>query len=114
MAINGYHIGERIEVLGTEQGFENSYYAATIISRSLNYLGVRYETLSDGENEMPLEEFVSANNVRPYPADLDVEFHRGDIVDVWHNDGWWVGRYRRYDADREDDRCYRVYFDYMM
>lgn len=97
MSSIGFRVGERVEVIGSGTGFENSYYAARIIQWARHHVRVRYETLTDDNGEGPLEENVRINSVRPYPANIVAYYSPGDSVDVWHNEGWWRGKYRRFD-----------------
>ncbi|KAL4555049.1 hypothetical protein LXL04_037660 [Taraxacum kok-saghyz] len=56
----------------------------------------------------PLEESISMRSLRPCPSEVEARFMVGDIVDAWHNDGWWPGRYIGRDGDN-----YKVYFENM-
>lgn len=55
MTANGYRVGDRVEVIGSSEGFENSYYAAGIIGWSRRHGTVRYETLVDENDDVPLD-----------------------------------------------------------
>ena len=101
-----------MEILGFEPGLENSYYGAEFRDQTNNRVGVVYETLHDDDEE-PLYEQAPYRNVRPYPARIEAQLSPGDEVDVWFNDGWWQGRYRRYDADNSEGLPYHVHFNYM-
>ncbi|KAL4580766.1 hypothetical protein LXL04_016968 [Taraxacum kok-saghyz] len=83
-------IGETVEVIGIEDGMEGSYFRAQVIDRSPGRRTVRYQTLL-ADDGSPLEEVISVRRLRPPPPTVVARFHLGDMVDAWHNDGWWVG-----------------------
>ncbi|PHT46341.1 hypothetical protein CQW23_15499 [Capsicum baccatum] len=89
--------GDQVEVASQEYGFIGSYYRATIVSSVGPYhYKVKYNTLLTDDNSAPLEEIVTAAEVRPVPPDQhetlsENGFCRYDMVDVFANDGWWFG-----------------------
>ncbi|CAI9089218.1 OLC1v1023751C1 [Oldenlandia corymbosa var. corymbosa] len=92
-----YKRGDRVEVIDSEEGFEGSYYGAVIVTK-LNgdeYI-VTYDTLLKEDLSGPLREVVEADNLRPKPpppeGDQPTRYRLYQSVDVFHNDGWWVGR----------------------
>ncbi|XP_076928411.1 protein AGENET DOMAIN (AGD)-CONTAINING P1-like [Bidens hawaiensis] len=86
--------GDPIEVVDMGPGFLGSFYDGTIISRvgKETYI-VIFRTLLEADQSGLLREFVKANKIRPKPFDVLVSaFDLGEKVDVFANDGWWVGR----------------------
>ncbi|KAL4590960.1 hypothetical protein LXL04_003907 [Taraxacum kok-saghyz] len=75
-----FEIGTCVEVIQHEEGLQGSYF-----------VGV---------------ELISYRRLHPPPTRFDARLTIGDVVDAWHNDGWWVGRY----ICRERDN-YIVVFD---
>ncbi|KAM3232332.1 hypothetical protein BC332_16806 [Capsicum chinense] len=88
----------------TEYNFEQRhqlrmvpYYKATIVSSTgANHYRVNYKTLLTDDKSAPLEEIVTAAEVRPVPPDQheiisENNFRLYDMVDVYANDGWWFG-----------------------
>ncbi|KAL4564734.1 hypothetical protein LXL04_028804 [Taraxacum kok-saghyz] len=51
-------------------------------------------------------EVISVRRLRPLPPTVLARFYLGDMVDAWHNDGWWVGRYVRREGPK-----YTVFFE---
>ncbi|XP_009779536.1 protein AGENET DOMAIN (AGD)-CONTAINING P1-like [Nicotiana sylvestris] len=90
--------GDQVDVASQEYGFIGSYYTATIVSfdcTNFQYR-VKYKTLLTDDKSAPLEETVTAAEVRPLPPDKNEttpenDFHMYDMVDVFDNDGWWIG-----------------------
>ncbi|XP_059302050.1 protein AGENET DOMAIN (AGD)-CONTAINING P1-like [Lycium ferocissimum] len=89
--------GDEVEVASQEYGFIGSYYTATIIS-SLGdcHYKVKYKTLLTDDESAPLEDVVTAAEVRPVqPHQHEImtenNFRMYDMVDVFANDGWWFG-----------------------
>ncbi|KAL4566604.1 hypothetical protein LXL04_030724 [Taraxacum kok-saghyz] len=80
-------VGERIEVLGVEVGFENTYYGAHVLALYENEVVVQDETVLD-DYCFALTEVVERNRIRPTPAVVHSIFHLGDDVDVWIYGGW--------------------------
>ncbi|KAL4588426.1 hypothetical protein LXL04_001315 [Taraxacum kok-saghyz] len=78
-----FEIGETVEVIGNEDGME--LRGPT--------LGARYQNLLANDGS-PLEEVISVRRLRPPPPTVLARFHLGDMVDAWHNEGWWVGMTR--------------------
>ncbi|CAI9112123.1 OLC1v1012506C1 [Oldenlandia corymbosa var. corymbosa] len=89
-----FRIGEEVEVSIEEEGFENSYYEATIISKeegSSKYR-VKYKTLLNDDESEPMEEVVKRDQLRPLPPDVPViGFSLYEAAEVYENDGWWAG-----------------------
>ncbi|KAL4556462.1 hypothetical protein LXL04_039115 [Taraxacum kok-saghyz] len=100
-----FEIGTSVEVIQTEEGLQGSYFAGLVIDRTPGMRKIKYATLQD-DNGNPLEELISFRRMRPPPPKVNARLTIGDIVDAWHNDGWWVGRYIRREGDN-----YIVVFD---
>ncbi|KAL4555916.1 hypothetical protein LXL04_038550 [Taraxacum kok-saghyz] len=100
-----FDIGERMEVIGNEDGMEGSYFKGQVIGRSPGRRTIRYETLL-ADDGSPLEEVISVRRLRPPPPTVLARFHLGDMVDAWHNEGWWVARYVRREGEK-----YIVFFE---
>ncbi|CAK9183940.1 unnamed protein product [Ilex paraguariensis] len=86
--------GDRVEVASKEEGFNGSYYAATVISELLKkeYI-VQYKTLLKDDLSGPLREIVSVDEFRPAPPEIPATgLGLYDKVDAFDNDGWWVGK----------------------
>ncbi|KAL4582328.1 hypothetical protein LXL04_006875 [Taraxacum kok-saghyz] len=100
-----FEIGETVEVIGNEDGMEGSYFRGQVIDRSPGRRTIRYQNLlaDDGSH---LEEVISVRRLRPPPPTVLARFHLGDMVDAWHNEGWWVGMY----VHREGQK-YTVFFE---
>ncbi|KAL4555050.1 hypothetical protein LXL04_037661 [Taraxacum kok-saghyz] len=100
-----FEIGETVEVIDNEDGMEGSYFRGQVIDRSPGRRTIRYHTLL-ADDGSPLEEVISVRSLRPPPPTVLARFHLGDMVDVWHNDVWWVGRYVRREGPK-----YTVFFE---
>ncbi|XP_076912345.1 protein AGENET DOMAIN (AGD)-CONTAINING P1-like [Bidens hawaiensis] len=101
--------GDPIEVVDMGPGFLGSFYDGTIISRvgKETYI-VIFRTLLEADQSGLLREFVKADKIRPKPADVLVSaFDLGEKVDVFANDGWWVGRI----ISKVGESEYLVHFD---
>ncbi|XP_059302052.1 protein AGENET DOMAIN (AGD)-CONTAINING P1-like [Lycium ferocissimum] len=89
--------GDEVEVASQEYGFIGSYYTATIISSVGAYHHkVKFKTLLTDEESAPLEDIVTAAEVRPVPPHQHEimsqnNFRMYDMVDVFSNDGWLFG-----------------------
>ncbi|XP_076960399.1 protein AGENET DOMAIN (AGD)-CONTAINING P1-like [Bidens hawaiensis] len=69
---------------------------------------VQFRTLLEVDQSGFLREFVTAHKIRPKPNDVVVtDFALGQKVDVFANDGWWVGRI----ASKIGETEYLVHFD---
>ncbi|KAL4308705.1 hypothetical protein GQ457_01G002690 [Hibiscus cannabinus] len=84
---------EEVEVTGDEEGFKGSWYGAVIVEYRGNdkYL-VEYSAIRT-EDGMPLRQEAKAQHIRPRPPELSpvASFCPREVVEVWHNDGWWIG-----------------------
>lgn len=105
-----YSIFDKVEVIGYEQGFLGSYYEATVVS----VLGDgRYQVLyknliEDEETKIPIKEKLFPRVLRSRPPRVrTVEFKVGQNVDVFINEGWWIGKIVAVDIERS---LYMVYF----
>ncbi|KAL4554293.1 hypothetical protein LXL04_039589 [Taraxacum kok-saghyz] len=84
-------VGSRVEIVGFEAGMTNSYYAGIVVGYSRNArVQVKYETLTSNGHAR-IDDFTRSD-IRPYPAYVNINIGVGDIVDVWENHGWWMGK----------------------
>ncbi|KAG5602529.1 hypothetical protein H5410_033899 [Solanum commersonii] len=89
--------GDEVEVASQVYGFIGSYYDATIVYPiGVYHYKIKYKTLLTADESAPLEEMVSAAVIRPVPPQQDETmsqngFRLYDMVDVFANDGWWLG-----------------------
>ncbi|XP_048560221.1 uncharacterized protein LOC125540675 [Triticum urartu] len=116
-------VGAEVEVRSDDPGFAGSFYEATVAGHKLSAgrrgrYTVEYTTLlaDDGDDE-PLRETAAAANVRPRPPPVEErEFAVHEMVEAFHNDGWWVGVVYAVvppplmAGDRRQPRAYRVTF----
>nr|CAD1844414.1 unnamed protein product [Ananas comosus var. bracteatus] len=95
----GFPAGARVEVRSHDDGFRGAWYEATVAAlrrrrrRHLRYV-VSYSTLvSDADPSAPLTEAVASALVRPSPpsASASASFELHQLVEAFHNDGWWAG-----------------------
>ncbi|KAK9132089.1 hypothetical protein Scep_011617 [Stephania cephalantha] len=100
--------GDYVEVTSDEDGFQGAYYTAKVVKPlSQNQYLVQYQTLLTDDESSMLREVVDAIHVRPLPPVIRaLEFRAWDEVDVYANDGWWVGR-----VVGEKEGMYEVFFD---
>ncbi|KAL2927731.1 DUF724 domain-containing protein 2 [Bienertia sinuspersici] len=89
--------GDQVEVCCKDEGFQNSFFAATIISEiNTNEYIVQYNTLLTDNQHHTHREFLSAVDLRPVPPEILIErFDLNDEVDVYVNEGWWKGRVKK-------------------
>ncbi|KAE9464121.1 hypothetical protein C3L33_03957, partial [Rhododendron williamsianum] len=89
--------GAEVEVSFNEQGFRGSWYTGTVlrtVSKKNNKIFIEFHTLKadDKKASKPLRQFVDLVDVRPLaPRELSRSFNLSDLVDAFHNDGWWEG-----------------------
>lgn len=89
--------GAEVEVSFNEQGFRGSWYTGTVlrtVSKKNNKIFIEFDTLKadDKKCSKPLRQFVDVVDVRPVaPRELTRSFNLSDLVDAFHNDGWWEG-----------------------
>ncbi|KAM7515276.1 hypothetical protein LguiA_004859 [Lonicera macranthoides] len=121
--------GSRVEVCTNDPGLSGVWFVGTIVQdpqeeiisknnrkrkKKELVVMVEYDTLLvDEESKKPLREKVGLSFVRPIPPDDDggggiIEFEKGDLVDAFHRDGWWVGviinsTRREIDEDEDED-----------
>lgn len=90
-----YSVGQKIEVIGKDEGFEGSYYAAKVISKenptNLQYK-IEYFSLLKEDESGPLQELLPPDLIRPFPPNIPNDsFSLEEVVDAYFNDGWWIG-----------------------
>ncbi|GAU14535.1 hypothetical protein TSUD_250770 [Trifolium subterraneum] len=110
-----YKVGDKVEVCSKEEGFVGSYYEATIVSCLDNgkYVICYKNLLKDDESEF-LTETLLPKDFRPSPPRVrnPLKFRLNQKVDVFDNDGWWVGKIISEKIFMENSYYYNVYFDY--
>ncbi|KAL4578891.1 hypothetical protein LXL04_015022 [Taraxacum kok-saghyz] len=100
-----FEIGNNVEVIDNDDGMEGSYFKGNVIDRSPGRRTIRYDTLIADDGSL-LEGVISVRRLRPPPPTVLARYHPGDMVDAWHNEGWWVGRYVRREGEN-----YTVFFE---
>ncbi|XP_058726578.1 protein AGENET DOMAIN (AGD)-CONTAINING P1-like [Vicia villosa] len=108
-----FYKGEKVEVRSDEEGFEGSWFTATIVDYLKNgkYL-VEYLTLKTDDLCEQLKGEANVSDVRPYPPEINqvCQFKLHERVDVWYNDGWWEGRVSSVVHGSNGNLKYNVYF----
>ncbi|XP_076890304.1 protein AGENET DOMAIN (AGD)-CONTAINING P1-like [Bidens hawaiensis] len=103
-----FNRGDSIEVVDMGLDSWGLFYDGTIISRVGKEYIVVFGTLVEADNSGFLREFVKADKIRPKPGDVFVTgFDLREKVDVFANDGWWVG----FIASKIVESEYLVHFD---
>ncbi|XP_076934029.1 protein AGENET DOMAIN (AGD)-CONTAINING P1-like [Bidens hawaiensis] len=103
-----YKRGDQVEVVDLGPGFLGSNYSGNIISTFDDEYIVQFRTLLEDDSYGPLREFVKAEKIRLVPESVDVSsLNLGETVDVYANDGWWMGRVISKTGEFE----YLVHFD---
>ncbi|GKV18880.1 hypothetical protein SLEP1_g29205 [Rubroshorea leprosula] len=101
--------GMHVEIRINEDGFQGSWFAATIVkaTRDDKFL-VEYQSLRTENDSGFLKEEVDTQYMRPMPPALTVVdgFTQNEEVDALYNDGWWEGVITKI---LHGSRC-RVYF----
>ncbi|RLM58589.1 uncharacterized protein C2845_PM18G05450 [Panicum miliaceum] len=90
-----FPLGAPVEVCSDDSGFAGSFYEATVVGYQPGGAGyvVAYSTLSrSGAGGSPLRERVAAADVRSRPPPAPPRgFAVHEMVEAFHNDGWWAG-----------------------
>ncbi|CAN6362857.1 unnamed protein product [Urochloa humidicola] len=90
-----FPLGAAVEVRSDEDGFDGSFYEATIVGYHPSGLGyvIAYATLTRSrDGGSPLREHAAAADVRPRPPPAPPRaFAPHEMVEAFHNDGWWAG-----------------------
>ncbi|CAI9118918.1 OLC1v1020545C1 [Oldenlandia corymbosa var. corymbosa] len=86
--------GMMVEVKSDEQGYLGSWYTAQVVGQTddRKYL-VEYQTLKTEDESELLVEPAESYFIRPCPPQITKAdgYKMLEEVDVWFNDGWWVG-----------------------
>ncbi|KAK2377744.1 protein AGENET DOMAIN (AGD)-CONTAINING P1 [Trifolium repens] len=110
-----YKVGDKVEVCSKEEGFMGSYYEATIVSCLDNgkYV-IRYKNLLKDDESRLLIETLLLKDLRPSPPRVrnPSKFQLNQKVDVFDNDGWWVGKIISEKILMGKSYYYTVYFKY--
>uniref|UniRef100_A0ACD5X4W4 Uncharacterized protein n=1 Tax=Avena sativa TaxID=4498 RepID=A0ACD5X4W4_AVESA len=93
-----FPVGAEVEVRSDDPGFEGSFYEATVTGHLSTRGGghrytLAYSTLV-AEDGGPLKETAAAADLRPRPPPEENarrEFAICEMVEAFHNDGWWAG-----------------------
>ena len=85
-----YTVGDRVEVMGTEDGLVGTYHPACIKSfKGESYARVEFEILLEDSGRAPLQEVVHHCKLRPDPPYIPVGPTDGyGEVDAWIGDVW--------------------------
>nr|GMC52991.1 DUF724 domain-containing protein 3 [Ipomoea batatas] len=105
----GFRIGDAVEVASNDEGFEGSYYEATVVGQLTtgNVYIVQYKNLMTDDFSAPLTENVPLAQILPQPPQVQSTFfNMYQVVDAFDNDGWWVGQ-----ITGEYRNRYYVYFE---
>ncbi|KAL4568823.1 hypothetical protein LXL04_024439 [Taraxacum kok-saghyz] len=101
---DAYRKKKSVEVIGNEDGMDRSYFTGKVSDRSRGRRTIMYDTLI-ADDGSPLEEVINIR-LRPPPPTVLARYHLGDMVEAWHNEDWWVGRYVRKEGEN-----YNVFFE---
>ncbi|KAI5657793.1 hypothetical protein M9H77_26586 [Catharanthus roseus] len=95
-----FHIGDRVEIEGHDEGLQGSYCSGTLIDilRGNGDYRIKYDNLHKNEN---------SNSCYNLP----------DLVDIYENDGWWSGtisgkngcKYYVYFLRHEVEKAYKLH-----
>lgn len=104
-----YRLHGACEVAGlAEEGFPNSWWAATVEAINSNHtVKVKYRDMLENDDDPTkyVVETVPKERVRPAPPDDShtvpiSERQCGEAVDCWTKDGWWTGHVHELFDDR--------------
>uniref|UniRef100_A0A7S3C2C9 Agenet domain-containing protein n=1 Tax=Haptolina ericina TaxID=156174 RepID=A0A7S3C2C9_9EUKA len=90
-----YTFGMEVEVMGHDQGFEGSWYAAEVINaKDYAQLLISYDSLFEEDNPTKqLTEHVTADQLRPKPPDPPANWQttlvEGQPIEMIHDGGKW-------------------------
>ncbi|RWW03410.1 hypothetical protein GW17_00033428 [Ensete ventricosum] len=99
---SAFAVGAEVEVRSDEDGFRGAWYEATVVRQlSQRRFEVVYAFLvEDHDPSQPLREVVQRSHLRPQPPPLPAadasasgggRYSLHDLVEAFHNDGWWAG-----------------------
>ncbi|KAM0939001.1 putative Agenet-like domain-containing protein [Dioscorea sansibarensis] len=104
-----FSVGDEVEVQSEDEGFRGAWYEATVVRpllRHRRHSVVYTSLLEDSVSCRPLHEYVLDSHLRPrHPRRPGPPFQIHQVVDAFHQDGWWPGVV----ADVRGGR-YAVYF----
>ncbi|KAK9667962.1 hypothetical protein RND81_13G024100 [Saponaria officinalis] len=103
-----YVAGSKVEVSFPGVGFMLGYYVGCVLwelEEGVYY--VEFDHLF--ENYALIRDVVSVEQIRPCPPNVGRNnFSIGDTVEVFVNDGWWVGKV---EASYRHENCFEVVLD---
>lgn len=105
-------VGDRVEVLGINRGFGNSYFAAKLTGLHGELYEVEYEKLK-ATNGSRLRQELESEYIRPYPPKLTKKLYLNDVVDVFDGRAWWKGIVHTLIGVGNEVNSYEVSFEYM-
>ncbi|KAJ4840123.1 hypothetical protein Tsubulata_042628 [Turnera subulata] len=93
-----FSLGSEVEVSWDIDGFRGAWFRGKVLrlvpqNKKRRHYMVRFKSLLNKEATKPLEEATSSKYIRPLPPPQDPNetFEVSDVVDAYHNDGWWRG-----------------------
>ncbi|XP_074314533.1 protein AGENET DOMAIN (AGD)-CONTAINING P1-like [Silene latifolia] len=89
-----YNVSDRVEVMFPEAGFVGSFFLATVLLLlDDGHVYVQFHHLLTYSGFFFLRDIIEVVNIRPMPPFIGtVEYAVHDLVEVFVNDGWWLGR----------------------
>ncbi|KAL5863603.1 hypothetical protein ACOSQ3_001117 [Xanthoceras sorbifolium] len=113
--------GSLVEVSSDVDGFRGAWFVAKVLEapqsslrrspRTTSFM-VEYQSLLSNDGRELLREYVTFPFLRPLPPPPHEQVHQSfevsDVVDAYHQDGWWVGVVCEV---CEDPKAYTVVFD---
>ena len=90
---NAFRLGDAVEVIGSKHGYIGSFYEATITGIGMsNYYEVEYLIVIDGGTGALYRDILPTTQLlRPPTSTYRESYAVGEVVNVWTDQGWWVG-----------------------
>ena len=89
-----FSVGDEIEVNGFQSDRRLCFYVAIIQRLFQTAAIVMFKDLKT-EDEQTLIDRVRIEFLRPKPAVFVYEYKGGDAVEIWENNRWYKGKYRK-------------------